>query len=231
MTEISMLENPIWHALDTEQKGFCRGGNLAACYDPDVSRFAGLAVPSPEAFDQLASILAPDERVAFFTAAPLEVPRGWQVLRARPLEQMVCERLLIDDPGLELQLGTDDVPDMLALAAATEPGPFFPGTIRMGRYFGVRSEDGRLAAMAGERIRMTCHTEISAVCTDPAFRGRGLAKTLVAGLTAKILSEGSLPFLHVKTENGAKGLYETLGFAVSRTVHLTVTARQQSQVV
>ena len=65
---------------------------------------------------------------------------------------------------------------MLALAAATEPGPFLPETIRMGRYFGTRSRDGRLMAMAGERLRLNGFTEISAVCTHPDFRGQGHAR-------------------------------------------------------
>ena len=60
---------------------------------------------------------------------------------------------------------------MLELTAATEPGPFLPQTIQMGRVLGIRSSDGRLAAMAGERLRSTEFAEISAVCTHPEFRG------------------------------------------------------------
>src|SRR5262245_23008055 len=111
---------------------------------------------------------------------------------------------------------------MLALTAATEPGPFLAETIQMGRYCGIRSNDGRLIAMAGERLKLEGFTEISAICTAPEFRGRGFARTLVAYLVDQTLNEGKMPFLHVKAENGAKILYQKLGFRVRRTIQLTV---------
>ena len=111
---------------------------------------------------------------------------------------------------------------MLALATATEPGPFGPETYRMGRYYGIRSDDGRLVAMAGERLRLNGFTELSAVCTLPEFQGHGYARALVTELATDTLSEGAVPFLHVKTENGAKALYEKLGFRVRHSIQLTV---------
>jgi predicted GNAT family acetyltransferase len=125
-----------------------------------------------------------------------------------------------------LALSEADLPEMLALTAATEPGPFLPGTIRMGRYFGIRSETGRLIAMAGERLKLEGFTEISAVCTDPEFRGRGHAKALMRFLMALIFAEDKIPFLHVKAENEAMKLYQSLGFEVRRTMQLTVIARR-----
>ena len=113
---------------------------------------------------------------------------------------------------------------MLALAQATEPGPFLPNTIRMGRYLGIREDDGRLAAMAGQRLNLDGFHEVSAVCTWPEFRGRGYAKILIETLAAEIFAEGSTPILHVKTENAAKSLYEKLGFRVRRAVWFTVIA-------
>jgi predicted GNAT family acetyltransferase len=225
MSDETMLDNAIWHALASLHRPLRRGTGLAACYQAEVSRFAGLERPTDQAFADLATLTAPGEHVALFTADPPEVPAAWHVVRARPIEQMVCRRLQGDAPRIDLPLTAADVPDMLALAEATRPGPFAAGTIRMGRYLGVRSaEDGRLAAMAGERLRLTGYTEISAVCTDPAFRGRGLARRLVAALSAQLLAEGSTPFLHVKTENGAKALYESLGFRTRRIIRLTVLA-------
>ena len=225
MIDESPLDNPIWHALTSLQRSFNCGEGRAARYPADVARFAALAQPTAEAFADLAAAMAPGETVALFTAEPLDVPQGWTVLRSRPLDQMVCERLVGDEGHLDLRLGADDVPEMLALAQATDPGPFSEGTIRMGRYYGFRPEDGRLAAMAGERLRLTGYTEISAVCTDPAFRGRGYARALVSGLVSQALAEGSAPFLHVKRENEARGLYEALGFRVRRPIQLTVLTR------
>ncbi|GAB7003701.1 hypothetical protein JCM18899A_11720 [Nocardioides sp. AN3] len=66
---------------------------------------------------------------------------------------------------------------MLALVERNKPGQFLPGTPQMGTYLGIRHE-GRLVAMAGERLHPPGWTEISAVCTDADFRGRGLAGRL-----------------------------------------------------
>jgi predicted GNAT family acetyltransferase len=118
---------------------------------------------------------------------------------------------------------------MLALTAATEPGPFLPRTIELGKYFGIRSDDGRLAAMAGERLRLPGFTEISAVCTHPDFRGRGYAKGLVAMLAAKIMTEGKTPFLHVNPENGAKVVYQKIGFQLRTRIRLTVISPQPKE--
>jgi ribosomal protein S18 acetylase RimI-like enzyme len=221
MSNETPLDNPIWHALNSEHRPMARKYGLAARYPTEVARFAGLAHPSPAAFSDLAALTLPGETVALFTAEPLAPPPEWRVVRARMLDQMVCE---VPEPDVAqdcLQLGSSDVPEMLALAAATDPGPFAARTIEMGRYLGIRSES-RLAAMAGERLRLTSFTEISAVCTDPAFRGRGYARKLVAALDAKISAGGCKPFLHVKTENGAKRVYEALGFKVRRNIALTV---------
>lgn len=59
----------------------------------------------------------------------------------------------------------------------------------MGRFLGIRI-DGRLAAMAGERMRMAGYTEVSGVCTQPDFRGRGLAGRLSAAVAATIAVRG-----------------------------------------
>ncbi|MGC4864812.1 GNAT family N-acetyltransferase [Micromonospora sp. DT53] len=75
--------------------------------------------------------------------------------------------------------------------------------------------DGALVAMAGERCRAAGWTEISAVCTDPAYRRRGLAGALVRTLTTRIHGRGDDAFLHVRENNhGAIRLYQALGFVV-----------------
>jgi len=76
-----------------------------------------------------------------------------------------------------LALGTTDIPEMLELTAATEPGPFLPQTIQMGSYFGIRASDGRLVAMAGERLQSTAFTEISAVALIPNFAAADMRGT------------------------------------------------------
>ena len=93
-----------------------------------------------------------------------------------------------------------------------------PRTMELGRYFGIY-QDGRLAAIIGERMGTNTTREISAICTHPDFLGRGYARRLTAMLTNATLAEGRLPFLHVSYENPrAKSLYDKMGYRVRRDV-------------
>ena len=109
-------------------------------------------------------------------------------------------------------MGEKDAADVLQLALLTRPGPFRAGTHALGRFLGVR--DGRrLVAMAGERMKLDGHVEISAVCTHPDYRGRGYGGALMRAVGERILSEGDIPFLHAYAANkGAIALYRSLGF-------------------
>jgi ribosomal protein S18 acetylase RimI-like enzyme len=183
---------------------------------------AALLHPTSDAFADLQRLVNPGEHVALFTASPLDVPAEWEVDRTRWIDQMICEASLAPPDVAPLPLGTTDVPEMLELTAATEPGPFLPQTIQMGSYFGIRASDGRLAAMAGERLRSTEFAAISAVCIHPEFRGRGYARDLTTFFAAQILAARKIPFLHVKSENGAKVVYQKIGFRLRAAIYLTV---------
>jgi GNAT superfamily N-acetyltransferase len=155
---------------------------------PDL--LAALLHPTNGAFDDLQHLVRPGEHVALFTASPLDVLGSWQVDRSRWIHQMICEASLDSPPLAPLPLGTTDAPEMVELTAATEPGPFLPQKIQMGRYFEIRASDGRLVAMAGERLQSTAFAEISAVCTLPEFRGRGYARALTTFLAAQKIQSG-----------------------------------------
>src|SRR6202047_669244 len=219
---LESLDNPIWFALTTEHRSLACAHGLARRYPPDVSPLAALLHPTNDAFADLQRLVSPGDHVALFTVTPLDVPGHWQVDRSRWIDQMICEASLAPPPVVPLPLGTTDVSEMLALTAATDPGPFLPQTIQMGSYFGIRAGDGRLVAMAGERLQSTAFAEISAVCTHPEFRGRGYAQALTTFLAAQIQAAGKIPFLHVKSENGAKVVYHQIGFRVRAAIYLTV---------
>jgi predicted GNAT family acetyltransferase len=85
------------------------------------------------------------------------------------LHQMVFEAPPLAPSNLSLRkLSIADIPEMLALTKLTEPGPFLPRTIELVAYFGI-NESALLVAMAGERLKLTGYTEVSAVCTHPDF--------------------------------------------------------------
>jgi len=180
---------------------------------------------SDAAWSELAD-LARDDVVAIVTTAPPGDLRGLDSPFSANVRQMIAvepEEPAGDAP-VEI-LDQRDVPAMLELTALTKPGPFLARTHELGRYIGIRDGD-RLAAMAGERMRLDGFTEISAVCVQPDYRGRGYAQKLVTALMTAIRGRGETPFLHVIDDNHAAiALYERLGF-VSRTTLCFTVLRQ-----
>jgi GNAT superfamily N-acetyltransferase len=75
-------------------------------------------------------------------------------------------------------LSGENAAEMVALTDVAFPGFFRPATHRMGSYVGIRM-DGRLIAMAGERLRLEGCPELSGICTHPEHRGKGLAAGLI----------------------------------------------------
>ena len=222
MTDLDQLDNPVWSSLHAGHRSMALLNGNAARYPRDISPLAALAEPTAQAFADLRELVETGETVGLVSPVLAEPPAGWEVKRARFIDQMVCSRVLVEADLPLIDLGEVDVPEMVALAAATEPGPFVAGTHRMGRFRGIKSPEGSLMAMAGERMHLRGLTEISAVCTWPQYRGQGLAKALVVAGANRIIAEGDIPFLHVKGENAARQLYEKIGFRTRRQVYFTV---------
>jgi ribosomal protein S18 acetylase RimI-like enzyme len=113
-------------------------------------------------------------------------------------------------------LSMADIAAMMDLVAATKPGPFGPRTPLLGRNLGIWHGD-RLVAMAGERLRVPGHVELSAICVRPEVRGKGYATVLTGRLMRLAFEGGEVPFLHERPDNvGAVALYRRLGFALRR---------------
>ncbi len=212
-----LLDNVGWHAIAGPQSNLARRVGLAGRYDLDVAPFSAIADPaSDEAWNDLAKLAGASHPAVLF-APGLQARDGWDVVVHMKCLQMVAGDMAGPPEDLELvDLTRADVPEMLALVKATVPGPFSERTIEMGRYLGHRV-DGRLVAMAGERMRLPGFTEVSAVCTDADFRGRGLGGALTLAVAKLIRARGDEAFLHVADENvTAQRLYLELGFTVRR---------------
>ena len=232
ITANSLLDNPIWSALTTVQRHFALGDELARRFPSDVSPFAALRENSAAAFKELEE-LAGDDTIALCFHERTTLPHPWAVVLEIDCLQMICDmppaRSSVNGTkGIRL-LTASDVPEMLALTKLTEPGPFRERTIKMGTYLGMHAVvDGheKLVAMAGERLQMTGYTEVSAVCTHPAFRGQGYGNKLVAEVVAGIAHRGETAFLHVRADNAtAVRVYERLGFAVRTRMPLIALKR------
>jgi ribosomal protein S18 acetylase RimI-like enzyme len=173
--------------------------------------------PGPDDWADAAALAGPGGMV-FTPGTDAPFPGDWEVLGRGAGVQMVAESLEPAADSEAVVLGPADIPDMLDLAARAKPGPFGPRTIEFGTYLGIR-RDGKLVAMAGERLRPPGYTEVSAVCTDPEWRGYGFASRLSRAVAAIITARGETPFLHAVAANtNAIRLYESLGFTLRRPI-------------
>ena len=206
------LANPIWYALSGPQLSVAQGGSLARRFDPELSAFTALPDdPTPEAWDALTELVGAGNLALLFQPFA-ELHRAG----ARSSAGSVCrwsgtataERSNRCTPSP--REGTSrrsrcSVPTTPPTCStwSNERSPVPSSrTHELGTYVGVHDpDDGRLLALAGQRLRPPGHVEISAVCTDPETQGRGLARLLVAWLIDDDTSSGDVPILHVAAHN------------------------------
>lgn len=215
---MSELDNPFWSSLQTLHRALALQSGAVARYPSDYAPFLGVEAGGIQAAQDLEHLLAAGESVYLLGVVPTPPP-GWKLHAFRPLAQMVCEAPLppMEGPPV-IALTEHHREEVLALTALVYPHYFRRRTMDLGRYFGLYQE-GRLAAIIGERLGTPVHREMSAICTHPDYHGRGYARQLTTMLTNKVLEEGGLPFLHVSHENSrAKQLYERLGYRHRRDI-------------
>jgi ribosomal protein S18 acetylase RimI-like enzyme len=211
------LDNPVRNSLAGPHARFARRRGAVLRYPVDVCPFIGLPDEPGHADWRDAASLAGARGTILLAGVREPLPGGWVITSRLEGVQLAGEGVVAAPDAEAVRLGPGDVPEMLALADRTKPGPFLPRTIEMGTYLGVR-RDGVLVAMAGERMHPPGWTEISAVCTDEAWRGHGFASRLIRALAVGIRARGETPFLHAVTANvSAIRLYEALGFRLRRT--------------
>jgi ribosomal protein S18 acetylase RimI-like enzyme len=217
--DTTLLDNAVWHSLAHAHQEFAEREGQAARYDPDVSIFGGLGDDTAAGWRDLAAVVGSSGIAVLFRAEMPQLPAGWTRLHGGRGHQMVLRELAaVDIPAAARALGPEDVGEMLALVELTQPGPFGVRTIELGGYVGVFDGD-RLVAMAGQRLAPPGFCEVSAVCTHPDFRGRGLGAGLTALVAGAILERGERPFLHHASDNhAARRVYEALGFEFRRQV-------------
>ncbi|GLY02330.1 MULTISPECIES: GNAT family N-acetyltransferase [Actinoplanes] len=214
ITDFTVLDDPVGSSLRGPHAALADTAGSAVRYPDDIAPFGALDdTGDPAAWAGLAALTTPGTETLLLDrlTAP---PAGWTRTGTLHGIQYTGAGMRTEPDPEAVPLGPADVPDILDLVARTRPGPFRDRTIALGSYLGIR-RDGRLVAMAGERFRPPGYTEISAVCTDPAVRGQGLAARLVRAVAHGIRSRGEIPFLHVIDGNTAAiRLYESMGFDV-----------------
>lgn len=224
---LHLLDNLMWHALSGTQARFARGSGAVRRMAPGFSALVGFEDPQQPDLLALAALCEPGE--SFYCSGwDGPAPADWRIEAEARMFSMVWDAPCPaqDEAPEALPLTAAHAQQALDLALLTKPGPFGLRTLELGDYFGCFDEQGRLMAMAGERMQAERLHEISGVCTHPDFQGRGLARRLMLKLVRRQLQRGEMPVLHVMSANaGARGLYERMGFRYHREVVVRVITR------
>lgn len=221
-----VLDNIVWNSLTGPQRNFATGTQTARRYARGFSPIVGFADPARPDFASLVPYVDPGEHF-YCDGWSGPAPDGWTVESESTMFKMVFDgEPPSGDPAPDaVRLGASHAAAALELATLTRPGPFGPRTIELGEYFGY-VEDGRLIAMAGERMHAGRLREISGVCVHPDCQRRGLARRLMSKLVLRQRARDETPFLHAMRANeGARVLYRSLGFRDYRETVVRVVAR------
>lgn len=224
---LSLFDNIVWHSLTGPQSACAEGTATARRYARGFSPIVAFPDARRPDFAALAPYCDPDEHVyCAGWAGPM--PLGWQLHFEAPMAQMAWQAPMPDEDRAAadiVPLGPRHLPQILQLVDATHPGPFGPRTPELGDYYGL-FDGQRLVAMTGERMHAGALREVSAVCTHPDARGRGLAARLVRHVVRLQLLRGQQPCLQVLHANeAARRLYEQLGFRLVGQLPLRVVSR------
>jgi ribosomal protein S18 acetylase RimI-like enzyme len=225
------LDNVIWQALTTRDAQFAESFAEARRFVREVGPLGAFREHGPQGYASLAGLIEPGGTIGLFLDDPYESRAGWDFVAGAPLLQMVADNGIASPAGATapellnselVELGPQDSQEMIELTALTKPGPFGSRTHELGTYLGIRSK-GKLVAMAGERLKVPGHTEVSAVCTHPEHTGKGYAGILMSEVMKCIRDRGETPFLHVREDNvRAVEIYKRLGFRQRKRGHFAV---------
>ena len=226
---LAKLDSPAWNALTSVQQTFATGTAHVKRYRRGILPFAACEPGYENEMGALAAMVQPGEIFYLIGGLP-PLPDYYTVLKELPCAQMVLQKPVpaIETNATFLPLTANDKEEMFNLINKVQPGYYEPDTYQLGNYFGIR-QNGKLVAIAGERMQLDGLTEISAICTDPDYTGRKYAQQLIAVLCRHNLQQGITPFLHViETNSRAIGLYEFMGFVKRRTISFWQVVRRQT---
>jgi predicted GNAT family acetyltransferase len=208
------LDNPVWSCLTTRHAHLALGSERVRRYPPAFSPITGFPADGEASVEALEALVEIGDDIGAIGPSLPALSSNWERLLETQITQMIrtVPSSLPEGDVESSRLGDADVADMLALVELTQPGPLRQRTVELGHFIGIR-ENGRLIAMAGERMWVGDCREVSGICTHPDAQGRGYARMLTGRIVNRMLKAGQTPFLHVMSANTrAIELYRALGF-------------------
>lgn len=224
-----ILDRPIWSALTTRHAHLAEGGSTALRFQPSISQFAATMDDSEASLAALSALTSVGDQQIFLQRDEIALPQGFDAtIKARGV-QMLAERQIEPFEDARIQrLTITDAADMLALATLTKPGPFTLRSQELGRFWGIK-DDGKLVAMAGERLKQPGMTELSGVAVHPSQQGKGFGRLLSLYVAGQIFAAGEQPYLHAYATNAkAIALYESIGFRLRTEMNVAMAEKVEA---
>ena len=221
-----LLDRPMWSCLATRHLGFSVGLEHARRYRAGLFPFVAAPGEDEESLAAMADLFERGEQLVTMQKLEPVVPANLEVVTRAPAVQMLAAAPMpvFEDERI-IPLTEADSGEMMALATLTRPGPFTLRALELGRFWGVKV-DGRLAAMAGERLVQPGFAELSGVCTHPDFQGKGLGRLMSRYVSGQIAASGDTPYLHCyATNSNAIALYRSIGFELRSEMHVAMMAK------
>ena len=220
------FENIIWDALSGSQRAISLGNDRIRRYAPGFPLIMAFADLDNPPFDEIADHCPPGEKL-YACGWNGAMPAGWNLDVDAAVAVMAWRGgPVAADPRI-VRLTAENIPAMLEVFAICKPGPFAMRAMDIGEWYGL-FEDGKLVAMAGERMHAGPWREISGVCTLPDHQGKGYARLLTERVISSQRARGLETFLHVFPGNTrAVELYKRMGFETMREMPLRVISRRE----
>ncbi len=208
-----------WFGLPGADEGLAA---LALLYrGPGVPTLLALGRDDPGATAQLLELVADQIPLpAYAHLLPGQRSRLGDRMQIRPfglhlkMAHRDRDRLAIRTDDVQ-RLGPADRTDLEALYLRSYPGNWFDGRmLDTGQYYGIRGE-GQLLCVAGVHVYSPRYrvAALGNVTTDPAARGRGLARRATAHLCRSLYATVETIGLNVQADNQAAiSCYRSLGF-------------------
>ncbi len=211
------LKNPVWFSLQETHHKFITSFEGVHFYNPTICPFGAFeeVKHTKNALNEYAKLTD-----SFFLVSEKDIPifdENYVELEKKINGcQMVLNQLQPTSYTEEIiKLTEEHVDEIYDLVWLVMPGYYRKRTFDMGDYYGI-FKDGKLVSITGQRMQTTDFIEVSAVVTHPDYTKRGYAKQLVHFVTNEIIKVNKLPILHTNKGNPAIGLYQKLGYKLTR---------------
>ena len=221
------LKNPVWYALQETHKKFRIEYDGAFFYNPEINNFGAFF---DENKTEKASINYADKTENFFFVSENQTPiiDSEKIILKKKINgcQMVLDHLVDVNITEEIILLTDkNIEEVYNLIWLVMPGFYQKKGFKMGNFYGI-FKNNKLVAISGQRMQTNDFIEVSSVVTHPNYTKRGFAKQLIYHTSKEILKENKLPILHTNKGNPAIGIYEKLGYKLTRDMNWWLYAKK-----